>query len=78
MLDWNVEVLGAGGCEKEETGGGPGGPRSATNMYKYENREKVGKWVGSGRGRSRLVQNDQGNCRKVFKRVLAKDSLKKQ
>ena len=39
---------------------------------------KVGKWVGSGRGRSRLVQNDQGNCRKVSKRVLAKDSLKKQ
>ena len=22
MLDWNLEVLGAGGCEKEETGGG--------------------------------------------------------
>ena len=39
---------------------------------------KVGKWVGSGRGRSRLVQNDQGNCRNVFKQVLAKDSLKKR
>ena len=39
---------------------------------------KVGKWVGSGRGSSRLVQNDQRNCRNVFKRVLAKDSLKKQ
>ena len=39
---------------------------------------KVGKWVGSGRGSSRLVQNDQRNCRNVFKRVLAKDSLKKR
>ena len=39
---------------------------------------KVGKWVGSGRGSSRLVQNDQRNYRKVFKRVMAKDSLKKQ
>ena len=37
---------------------------------------KVGKWVGSGRGSSRLVQNDQRNCRNVFKRVLAKDLLK--
>ena len=39
---------------------------------------KVGKWVGSGRGSSRLVQNDLRNCRNVFKRVLVKDSLKKQ
>ena len=39
---------------------------------------KVGKWVGSGRGSSRLVQNDQRNCRNVFKRVLDKDSLKKR
>ena len=41
-------------------------------------RKKVGKWVGSGRGSSRLVQNDQRSCRNVFKQVLAKDSLKKQ
>ena len=39
---------------------------------------KVGKWVGSGRGSSRLVQNDQRSCRNVFKQVLAKDSFKKQ
>ena len=39
---------------------------------------KVGKWVVSGRGSFRLVQNDQRNCRNVFKRVLAKDSLKKR
>ena len=39
---------------------------------------KVGKWVGSGRGSSRLVQNDQRDYRNVFKRVSAKDSLKKQ
>ena len=38
---------------------------------------KVGKWVGSGWGSSRLVQNDQRDCRNVFKRSLAKDSLKK-
>ena len=42
---------------------------------------KIGKswkmgWEWSGT--SRLVQNDQRNCRKVFKRVWAKDSLKKQ
>ena len=47
-------------------------------MLNSENREKVGKWVGSGRGTSRPVQNDQGNCRKVLEQVLAKDSLKKQ
>ena len=39
---------------------------------------KVGKWVGSGRGSSRLVQNDQRSCGNVFKRVSAKDSFKKQ
>ena len=39
---------------------------------------KVGKWVGSGRGSSRLVQNDQRDYRNVFKQVSAKDSLKKQ
>ena len=39
---------------------------------------KVGKWVGSGRGSSRLVQKDQRDYRNVFKRVSAKDSLKKQ
>ena len=39
---------------------------------------KVGKWVGSVRGSSGLVQNDQRNCRNVFKRVFVKDSLKKQ
>ena len=38
---------------------------------------KVVKWVGNGRGASRLVQNDQRNYRKVFKQVLAKDSLNK-
>ena len=37
---------------------------------------KVGEWVGSGRGSSRLVQNDQRSCRNVFKQVLAKDSFK--
>ena len=36
---------------------------------KYENRKKVGTWVGRGRGSSRLVQNDQRNCRNVFKQV---------
>ena len=35
---------------------------------------KVVKWVGSGRGCSTLVQNDQRNCRNVFKQVLAKSS----
>ena len=35
-------------------------------------------WSGEVWGRSRPVQNDQRSCRKVFKRVLAKDSLKKQ
>ena len=38
---------------------------------------KVGKWIGSSRGNSRLVQNDQRNGQNVFKRVLAKDSFKK-
>ena len=38
---------------------------------------KVGKWDGSGRGNSRLVQNDQRNFRNVFKRVLATDTVKK-
>ena len=37
---------------------------------------KVGKWVGSGRGSSRLVQNDQREYRNIFKWVSAKDSLK--
>ena len=39
--------------------------------------KNVVKWVGSGRGSSRLVQNDQRNCRNIFKQVLAKDSWKK-
>ena len=38
---------------------------------------KVVKWVGSGRGTSRPVQNDQRKYRKVVKQVSAKDSLKK-
>ena len=49
----------------------------AGNDANFETREKVVKWVGRGRGTSRPVQNDQRNYRKVFKRVLAKDSLEK-
>ena len=45
---------------------------------KLRNSEKVVKWVASGRGGSRLVQNDQRNCRNVFKQVLANNSLEKQ
>ena len=64
MLDWNLEVLGAGGCEKGEI---------CKNM-KIGKSWKMG-WESSGG--FRLVQSDQRNCRNVFKQVLAKNSLKK-
>ena len=57
-----------------------GAERVGAGVGKICKNMKIGKsWkmVGSCRGSSRLVQNDQGNCRNVFKQVLAKDSLKK-
>ena len=36
------------------------------------------KWVGSGRGRLRPVQNDRTDCRNVLGWFLANNSLKKQ
>ena len=50
-----------------------GGRKICKNM---EIGQKVVKWVGRGRGSSRLVQNDQRNCRNVYKQVLANNSSK--
>ena len=55
------------GCLQQNTNQLVGGLQSANQLG------KVGKWVGSGRGSFRLVQNDQRDYRNVFKQVLAKD-----